>query len=61
MDDVLRNRMDIDGIVSRLVLNDEHIYVEGPHPDYWNSKVGYEMISCIVLWAIRSRTICTAS
>ncbi len=44
-DDVLRNRMDIDGIVSRLVLNDEHIYVEGPHPDYWNSKVGYEMIS----------------
>ena len=44
-DDVLRNRLDIDGIVSRLVLNDGHIYVEGPHPDYWNSKVGYEMIS----------------
>ena len=29
----------------RQVLNDGHIYVEGPHPDYWNSKVGYEMIS----------------
>ena len=44
-DDVLRSHMDLDEIISRLVLNDEHIYVEGPHPDYWNSKVGYEMIS----------------
>ena len=44
-DDVLRSHMDLDEIISRLVLNDGHIYVEGPHPDYWNSKVGYEMIS----------------
>lgn len=44
-DDVLRHRMNIEEIVSRLVRNDGHIYVEGPHPDYWNSKVGYEMIS----------------
>ena len=44
-DNVLRSHMDLDEIISRLVLNDEHIYVEGPHPDYWNSKVGYEMIS----------------
>ena len=43
--DVLHHRLDIEKIVSRLVRNDEHIYVEGPHPDYWNSKVGYEMIS----------------
>ena len=44
-DNVLRSHMDLDEIISRLVLNDGHIYVEGPHPDYWNSKVGYEMIS----------------
>ena len=44
-DDVLRSHMDLDEIISRLVLNDGHIYVEGPHPDYCNSKVGYEMIS----------------
>ena len=44
-DNVLRSHMDLDEIISRLVLNDGHIYVEGPHPDYWNSKVGSEMIS----------------
>ena len=44
-DNVLRSHMDLDEIISRLGLNDGHIYVEGPHPDYWNSKVGYEMIS----------------
>ncbi len=42
---VMEQGRDIGGIIAGLVADEEHIYVEPPHPDYWNSKIGYEMIS----------------
>ena len=42
---VMEQGRDIGGIIAELVEDEEHIYVEPPHPDYWNSLIGYEMIS----------------